>query len=91
MPTVVEASEGDGWRVATLARIAVRRVGCLVADGLSEDDDPRGGTRRGTGVVNALDCGNWRGIAGAMTTTMMGGLGNKDVEAVSRFSRAGRR
>jgi hypothetical protein len=41
-------------------------------------------------AVNALDCGDRRGIAGAMMTTMMGGPGNVDVEAVNRFSRAGR-
>ena len=86
-----EASEGDGGRVATLAGIAARRVRRLVADGRSEDDDPRGGNRRVTGAVNALDCGDGRGVAGAMTTTTMGGPGDDDVEAVGRFARAGRR
>ena len=42
------------------------------------------------GAVNALDCGDGRGIAGAATTTMMGGPGDVDVEAVDRFVRAGR-
>ncbi len=32
--------------------------------------DPRGGKCHRTGVVEALDCGNGRGVAGAMTTTM---------------------
>jgi hypothetical protein len=88
-----EASEGDGGRVAMLAGIAVRRVRRLVADGRSEDDDPRGGNRRATGAVNALDCGDRRGIAGATTTTMttMGGPGDDNVKAVGRFARAGRR
>ncbi len=44
-----------------------------------------------TGAVNALDCGNRRGIAGATTTMTMGGPGDDDVEAVGRFVRAGRR
>jgi hypothetical protein len=44
-----------------------------------------------TGAINALDCGDGRGIAGATTTTTMGGPGNDDVEAVGRFARAGRR
>ena len=86
-----EASEGDGGRVATLAGIAARRVRRLVADGRSEDDDPRGGARRATGAVNALDCGDGRGIAGATTTRTMGGPGDDDIEAVGRFARAGRR
>jgi hypothetical protein len=86
-----EASEGDGGQVATLAVIPARQVRPLVADGRSEDDDPRGGDRRATGAVNALDCGNGRGIAGVTTTTMMGGPGDDDVEAVGRFTRAGRR
>ncbi len=42
------------------------------------------------GAVNALDCGDGRGIAGATMTTRMGGPGNVDVEAVDRFARAGR-
>ena len=83
-------TEGDGGRVATLAGIAARRVRRLVADGRSEDDDPRGGNRRVTGAVNALDCGDGRGVAGAMTTTTMGGPGDDDVEAIGRFVRAGR-
>ncbi len=41
-------------------------------------------------AVNALDCGDGRGIAGATTTTMKGGPGDVDVEAVDRFERAGR-
>ncbi len=90
-PPFVEASEGDGGRVATLAGIAARRVRRLVADGRSEDDDPRGGACRATGAVNALDCGDGRGIAGATTTTTMGGPGDDDVKAVGRFARAGRR
>ena len=85
-----EASEGDGGRVATLAGIGARRVRRLVADGRSEDDDPRGGDRPATGAVNALDCGDGRGIAGATTTTTMGGPGDDDVEVVGRFARAGR-
>ncbi len=84
------ASKGDGGRVATLAGIAASRVQHLVTDGRSEDDDPRGGDRRVTGAVNALDCGDGRGIAGATTTTMMGGPGDNDVEAVGRFARARR-
>jgi hypothetical protein len=59
-----------------------------------DDGDPRswdgGGDHRVTGVVNALDCGDGRGIAGAMTTTMMGGPGDVNVEAVDRFARAGK-
>ncbi len=86
-----EASEGDGGQVATLAGIAARRVRHLVADGRSEDDDPRGGDRRATGAVNDLDCGDGRGIAGATTTTTMGGPSDEDVKAVGRFARAGRR
>jgi hypothetical protein len=91
VPTVVEASEGDGGRVTMLAGIAARRVRRLVADGRSEDVNPQGGARRATGAVNDLDCGDGRGIAGAMTTTTMGGPGDDDVEAVGRFARAGRR
>jgi hypothetical protein len=89
VPTVVEASEGDGWQVATLAGIAARQVQGLVADGRSEDDNPRGGARRATGAVNALDCGDGRGIAGATTTPMMGGPGNNDVESVGSRGRGG--
>ncbi len=85
-----EASECDGGRVATLAGIAARRVRRLVTDGRSDDDDPRGGDRRATGVVNTLNCSNGRGIAGATTTTTMGGPGDDDVKAVGRFARAGR-
>ena len=43
------------------------------------------------GAVNALDCGDGRGIAGATMTITMGGSGDDDVEAVDRFARAGRR
>jgi hypothetical protein len=86
-----EASEGDGGQVATLAEIVARQVQRLVAYGRSEDDDPRGGNRCVMGAVNALDCGNGRGIAGAMTTLMMGGPSDNDVKAVGRFARAGRR
>jgi len=43
------------------------------------------------GAANALDSGEGRGIAGATTTTPMGGPGNDNVEAVGRFRRAGRR
>ncbi len=50
-----------------------------------------GGDRHATGVADALDSGEGRGIAGATTTTPMGGPGNDDVEAVGRFRRAGRR
>ncbi len=85
------ASEGDGGQVATLAGIAVRQVQRLIADGRSEVDNSRGGNRRVTGAVNALDCDDRRGIAGATTTTTMGGPGNNDVEAVGRFARARRR
>jgi hypothetical protein len=42
----------------------------LVADGQSKDDDPLGADRCATGRVDALDCGEGRGIAGA-TTAMM--------------------
>jgi hypothetical protein len=49
-----------------------------------------GGDRRATGVADALDSGGGRGIAGATTTTPMGGPGDDDVEAVGRFRRAGR-
>jgi hypothetical protein len=90
VPTVVEESEGDGGQVATMAGIAARQVRRLIADGQSEDDDPRGGARRAMGAVNALDCGDGRGIAGATMTTTMGGPGNDDVKAVGRFARAGR-
>jgi hypothetical protein len=86
-----EASEGDGRQVATLAGIAARQVPRLVADGRSEHDNPRGGNRHATEAVNALDCSDGRGIAGAMTTTTMGGHGDDDVEAVVRFARTGRR
>jgi hypothetical protein len=50
-----------------------------------------GGDRHVTGAVNALDCGDGRGIAGTTmtTTTMMGGPGDVDVEAIDRFARAG--
>jgi hypothetical protein len=82
--------EGDDGRVATLAGIAARRVQNLIADGRSEDDDPRGGNRRARGAVNALDCGDGRGVAGATMTTTMGGPGDDDVEAVGRFVRARR-
>ncbi len=85
-----EAREGDGGQVATLAGIAARQVRHLIADGQSEDDNPRGGNRRATGAVNALDCGDERGIAGTTTTTSMGGPGNNDIKAVGRFARAGR-
>ncbi len=90
VPTVIEASEGDGGRVVTQAGIAARRVRRLVADGRSEDDDPRGSARRATGAVNALNCGDGRGIAGATMTRTMGGSGDDDIEAVGRFARAGR-
>jgi hypothetical protein len=50
-----------------------------------------GGDRRATGAADALDRGEGRGIAGATTTTLMGGPGDTDVEAVGRFRRAGRR
>jgi hypothetical protein len=50
-----------------------------------------GDDRRATGAVDALDSGEGRGIAGATTTTPMGGPGADDVEAVGRFRRAGRR
>jgi hypothetical protein len=73
-----------------LAGITARQVRHLVADGRSEDYDPRGGDRCATGAVNALDCGDGRGIAGATTTTM-GGPGDDDVKVVGRFTRAGRR
>jgi hypothetical protein len=86
-----EASEGDGGQVAMLAGIAARQVRRLVADGQSEDDNPRGGDRHATGAVNTLDCGDGRGIASTTTTTTMGGPGNNDIEAVGRFMRAGRR
>ncbi len=43
-----------------------------------------------TGAVNALDCSDRRGVAGATTTTTMGGPGDVDVKAVDRFARAGR-
>ncbi len=91
MPTVVEASKGDDGQVATLAGIAARRVRRLIADGRSEDNNPRGGARHTTGVVNVLDCGDRRGIASARTTTTMGGPGDDDVKVVGRFARAGRR
>ncbi len=44
-----------------------------------------GGDRRATGAVNTLDCGDGRGIAGATTTTTMGGPGDVNVKAVDRF------
>ena len=43
------------------------------------------------GVVDALDSGEGRRIASAMTTMPMRGPGSDDVEAVGRFRRAGRR
>ena len=49
-----------------------------------------GDDRRATGAADALDSGEGRGIAGATTTTPMGGPGADDVEAVGRFRRAGR-
>jgi hypothetical protein len=85
-----EACEGDGGQVATLAGIAARRVQRLVADGRSKDDDPWGGDRCATGTVNALDCGDGRGIAGTTTTMTMGGPGDDDVKVVGRFARRGR-
>jgi len=50
-----------------------------------------GDDRRTTGAADALDSGEGRGMAGATTTTPMGGPGDDDVEAVGRFRRAGRR
>ncbi len=50
--------------------IAARQARRLVADGQSEDDNPLGAVHRATGTVDALDCGEGRGIAGA-TTAMM--------------------
>jgi hypothetical protein len=44
--------------------IAARQARRLVANGQSEDDDPRGGDRRAMGAVNALNCGEGGGIAG---------------------------
>jgi hypothetical protein len=44
--------------------IAARQTRRLVANGQSEDDDPRGGDRRAMGAVNALNCGEGGGIAG---------------------------
>jgi hypothetical protein len=41
----------------------------VVTDGRSKDDDPRGGNRRATEAVDALDYGDGRGIAGATMTT----------------------
>jgi hypothetical protein len=55
-----------------------------------EDDDPGGGDRRVMGAVNALDCGDGRGIFGATTTRTMGGPGDDDVKVVGRFARARR-
>jgi hypothetical protein len=49
------------------------------------------GDRRATGAVVTLDSGEGRGIAGATTTTPMGGPGDDNIEAVDRFRRAGRR
>jgi len=52
---------------------AARRARCLVADGQSKDDNPLGADRHATGTVDALDCGEGKGIAGtttAMMTTM---------------------
>ena len=51
-------------------------------------DGGMGGDRRATGAVNALDCDNGRGIAGATMTRTMGGPDNKDFEVVDRFTRA---
>jgi len=50
-----------------------------------------GDDRRVTGAADALDSGEGRGIAGATTTTLMGGPGADDVEASGRFRRAERR
>jgi hypothetical protein len=54
------------------------------------DGDPRsydgGGDRCATGAVNALNCSDRRGIAGATMTTTMGEPGDVDVEAVDRFA-----
>ncbi len=44
--------------------IAARQARCLVANGQSKDDNPRGGDRRAVGAVVALDCGEGGGIAG---------------------------
>ncbi len=41
----------------------------VVTNGRSEDDDPRGGNRRATEAVDALDYGDGRGNAGATMTT----------------------
>ena len=50
-----------------------------------------GDDRRATGAADALDSGEGRSIAGATTTTPMGGPDDDDVEVVGRFRRAGRR
>jgi hypothetical protein len=42
------------------------------------------------GAVNALDCGDRRGIAGRTMTMTMGEPGDDKVKAVGRFARAGR-
>ncbi len=52
-----------------------------------EDGDPR---LWDGGAVNALDCDDGRGIAGVTTATTMGGPGDVDVEAIGRFTKAGR-
>jgi hypothetical protein len=63
-------------------------------DARHDDGNPKswdgGGNHRAKGAVNALNCGDGRGIAGATTTTMMGGPGDVDVKAVDRFARVGR-
>jgi len=50
-----------------------------------------GDNHHAKGAANALDSSEGRGIAGATTTTPMGGSGDDDVEADGRFRRAGRR
>jgi hypothetical protein len=51
-----------------VARRARRR---LVANGQSEDDDPLGADHCATGRVDALYCGEGRGIAGVTAAMMM--------------------
>jgi hypothetical protein len=75
--------------------IVARQARRLVANGQSEDDDPRGGDRLAMGAVVALDCGEGGGIAGTtaiaccltaggVATTMEGpGDDDGDVKALA--------
>ena len=73
--------------------VSVMAINTTDGNAASRNSEMVGGgdDRRATGAADALDSGEGRGIAGATTTTPMGGPGDDDVEAVGRFRRAGRR